>query len=135
MGDNFKIKRPVVGSPVSSLKIINAKAMINFNKTSFEDLKQFMLSVEYEGDIGYAFIDGKMFRDNFCNGAPWEIDLMPHKEELLKNSMYVYVSPKKKDAYVDSSSAMAARFEVAEEQIAEIFNITATGVVYIELKL
>lgn len=91
-------------------------------------MKQLLLKVEYEGDVGYAFINGEMFHDNFCNGAAWEIDLMPHKEELLKYGMYIYVSPKKRGAYVDSSSAMAARFEVAEEMTARIDGISLEGI-------
>ena len=42
--------------------------------------------------------------------------------------MYIYISPKKKGAYVDNSSAMAARFEVVEEQIAKIYGIRFEGI-------
>lgn len=117
------LKRPVVGSPVSSTKVVNARAVITFAPEDFEDVKQLFVKISYEGDVGYAFINGEMIHDNFCNGAPWEIDLNPYKEELLKHGMYLYVSPKKKGAYVDSSSAMAAMHEVIKEQVARIDSI------------
>jgi len=122
------LKRPVVGSPISSTKIVNARMTLTFAPEDFEGLKQLMLNVEYEGDVGYAFINGEMFHDNFCNGATWEIDLMPYREELLKHGCYLYVSPKKRGAYVDSSSAMAARFEIAKEQIAKIHAVSLCGI-------
>lgn len=122
------LKRPVVGSPVSSTKIVNARSVITFTEEDFKDLKQLFLKVSYEGDIGYAFINGEMFHDNFSNGAPWEIDLLPHKEELLKHGMYLYISPKKQGAFVDNTSSMAARFEVVKEQIARIDSIELKAV-------
>lgn len=127
-GDNFELKRPVVGSPVSSAKIVNARVVMRFTPEDFEGLKRLMLKVQYEGDVGYAFINGEMIHDNFCNGAPWELDLLPYKESLLRYGMYIYISPKKKGAYIDNSSAMAARFEVVEEQIARIDSISLEGV-------
>lgn len=128
-----QLKRPVVGSPISSSKVVNARAVINFVTEDFENIKQLLLKVEYDGDVGYAFINGEMFHDNFCNGAPWEIDLLPYKEELLQHGMYLYISPRKKGAYVDNSSAMAARFEVVEEQIARINQITMEAVKKVEI--
>lgn len=122
------LKRPVVGSPVSSMKVINARAVLRFNPEDFEGLKRLLLKVDYEGDVGYAFINGEMIHDNFCNGAAWEIDLLPYRDELIKHGMYLYISPKKKGAYVDNSSAMAARFEVVEEQIAKIHGISFEGI-------
>mgnify|MGYP006993777331 CR=1 FL=1 len=76
-----------------------------------------------------------MFHDNFCNGAPWEIDLMPHREALIKHGMYLYVSPRKTGAYVDNTSAMAARYEVVKEQIARIDSVELEAVMGIEMTL
>ena len=108
--------------------MINARAVLRFNPEDFEGLKRLLLKVDYEGDVGYAFINGEMIHDNFCNGAAWEIDLLPYRDELIRHGMYLYISPKKKGAYVDNSSAMAARFEVVEEQIAKIHGISFEGI-------
>lgn len=117
------LKRPVVGSPLTSRKVVNARAVIRLQPEDFEGAKRLIMKISYEGDVGYAFINGEMFHDNFCNGAPWEIDLMPYKEQILEHGMYLYISPKKKGAYVDNTSAMAARFEVAKEQIARLDSV------------
>ena len=129
------LKRPVVGSPLTSTKVVNARAVLQFAPEVFADVKQVLLKVRYEGDVGYAFIEGEMFHDNFCNGSPWEIDLMPYKEELSKYGMYLYVSPRKTGAYVDNTSAMAARYEVVKEQIARIDSVELEAVKRIEIKL
>lgn len=127
-GNDGVLKRPVVGSPVSSTKIVNARATLKFKESDFEGLKQLIVKIEYDGDVGYAFINGEMFHDNFANGSPWEIDILPYKDEILKNGMYIYIAPRKVGAYVDNSSAMAARFEVTKEQFAKIHSISALGI-------
>lgn len=129
------LKRPVVGSPLTSRKVVNARALIRLRPEDFAGAKRLMMKIDYEGDVGYAFINGEMFHDNFCNGAPWEIDLMPYREQLLEHGMYVYISPKKKGAYVDNSSAMAARFEVAEEQVAKLEGIVLEKIGRITLEI
>lgn len=49
--------------------------------------------------------------------------------------MYIYISPKKQGAYVDNSSAMAARFEVVKEQVASIQNISLEAIQMLSLDL
>ena len=122
------LKRPVVGSPITSSKVVNARAVLQFEPDVFTGMKQVMLRIRYRGDIGYAFSNGEMFHDNFCNGAPWEIDLLPYKEKLLDKGMYIYVSPKKSGGFIDSSSAMAAMVEVFKDQVAHIDSIELQGI-------
>lgn len=122
------LKRPVVGSPISSTEIVNARKRISISDTSFVGLKQLLIQIDYEGDIGYAYINGQMIHDNFCNGATWEFDLMPYRDEIVRYGLYIYISPKKQGAYVDNSSSMAARFEVVEEQVARISEIRLKGI-------
>lgn len=129
------LKRPVVGSPVSSTKVINARMSLEFSPENFEGVKQLILRIAYEGDVGYAFINGEMIHDNFCNGAPWEIDLYPYREKLVKHGMYLYISPKRFGAYVDNSSAMAARFEIAKEQVARIDSVEIEAVKQVALEI
>ena len=104
-------------------KVSPAKVKISFNNKNFEGLKELYLRIDYTGDIGYAFIDGKLINDNFCNGASWEIGLMRFKEELIEKGMYLYISPIKQGAKVKVDSAMAARAEVVDKEIAEIHAI------------
>lgn len=123
-----ELKRPVVGSPITSTKVVNARAEIKIDPISFQGLKRFMLRVNYIGDVGYAFIDGKMIHDNFYNGDTWELDLLPYRDEIISKGLYLYISPQKKGSKVHSESEMAARYESSEEQIAKIHGIEAVGI-------
>jgi hypothetical protein len=111
------------------VKMVNQnKAMIHFQPEAFDDVKELLLQIEYVGDIGYAFIDGELIHDNFCNNNTWEIGLHQHEQDLLAKGMYIYISPLKEGSFVQSDSPMAARAEVINKQIAEIKSIKATAI-------
>lgn len=130
-----ELKRPVEGSPISTNKIVNKKINIKFNNKNIFNYKDVLLQVDYQGDIGYAFISGELIHDNFYNGDTWEISLKKHKADLLNKGMYIYISPQKNDSFIKSDSSMAARFEVAKEQIANIKSIKAKAVYDINVEL
>jgi hypothetical protein len=111
------------------------KAVIDFQPEAFKDVKELLLQIEYVGDIGYAFIDGELIHDNFCNNDTWEIGLQQHKQDLLAKGMYIYISPLKEDSFVKSDSPMAARAEVINKQIAEIISIKATAIRELEIEI
>jgi len=111
------------------------KAMIHFQPEAFDDVKELLLQIEYVGDIGYAFIDGELIHDNFCNNNTWEIGLEQHKHDLLAKGMYIYISPLKEGSFVKSDSPMAARAEVINKQIAEIKSIKVTAIRELEIEM
>lgn len=82
--------------------------------------KQTLLRVEYVGDIGHAFIDGRMISDNFSNGAPWDVRLDCHADALTAAPLTIYITPTKEHVTVDVSSAMAGRMERATGLKAEL---------------
>lgn len=104
------------------------KATIALNAESFKGVKEIMLKIDYVGDIGYAFIDGDLINDNFCNNDTWEIGLMRFKQILLDKGMYIYISPLKEGVSIKSDSPMAARTETVGKFSAEIKSIKATPV-------
>jgi hypothetical protein len=122
------VKRPVIGSPITSTKLTNARAKIRLEPDSFNGCKQILLRVKYTGDIGYAFIDGNLINDNFSNGAPWEFGLKAHEHEIVEKGIYLYISPSRKGSRVCSDSAMAARHEVYEDAFARLDAICALPV-------
>ncbi len=130
-----ELKRPVLGSPITSSKIRNARAMIELGPESFINVKQVLVQVDYFGDIGYAYLDGDLISDNFCNGAIWEFGLKAHESEVLRKGIYLYVSPKREGGYIKSDSEMAARFAVYEDQFAVINDIRAVPVFDCALKI
>ncbi len=90
--------------------------------------KQVLLRVQYAGDIGHAFINGKMISDNFANGAAWDIRLDCHADALSRDPLTLYITPIKENVTVDVSSAMAGRMEKAEGLKAELLRATLVAV-------
>lgn len=114
--------------PVSVKNISSNRASISLANDSFEGLKNVMLNIDYSGDIGYAFINGKLIHDNFCNNNSWQICLKEFQKELIEYEIDIYISPLKTGCRVNSDSPMAARSEVYDEAVAEIFSVKAQPV-------
>ncbi len=94
--------------------------LLTLPENFLEGCKDVLLRIFYEGDIGSAFIDGKLIHDNFCNGAPWEIGLKDFAGELAGKEITLYITPLKEGARVQVESAMAARRELAGTCLAEV---------------
>jgi hypothetical protein len=66
------------------------KAILSFPRDILDDVDDILLRIEYVGDMGNAFVGGKLVHDNFYNGTTWEIGLrhlgsdIPEKEILIK---------------------------------------------------
>lgn len=88
-----------------------------------DGVKDALLQIEYTGDIGNAFVDGRMIHDNFANGAVWEIGLKEFAEELKKECITVYIVPLKEGANVNVESSMAARSEEVKAYVAELKSV------------
>ena len=129
-----ELKRAVIGSPITSTKVVNAKALVRLHPEDFAGVKQVLARVRYEGDIGYAYTDGVLINDNFANGAPWEFGLKAYEKELLEKGMYLYVSPLRKGAKVHTST-MAARFETVEDAYAKLQDIELVPVFEVRVEL
>ena len=104
-------------------KIDETRIIINFKEDSFGEAKEVFLKIDYIGDVGYAFIDGKLINDNFNNGTTWEIGLKKFEKELIEKGMYLYITPLKKGGIVKRDSSMAALQEVGVEEIVEITSV------------
>ncbi|MGE5614304.1 MAG: beta-galactosidase [Bacillota bacterium] len=124
----YDLKLPGAGNDINIKMVKNNKAIINASEKLFSGAKEVLLKVDYRGDVGCAFIDGELIHDNFCNGAPWEIGLKRFEKEIIEKGMYIYISPLKTGSAVKSDSAMAARMEISNEEIAEISSIAAVQV-------
>ena len=106
---------------------------IDIPRDALEGVKDGILQLEYEGDIGQAFIDGDMIHDNFCNGAVWEIGLKSYMERLKEHPLTVCITPLKKGAKVNSQSAMAARTEEVEEMTGRLIRAAVRPVYEMEI--
>jgi hypothetical protein len=88
-------------------------------------VKDVILRIDYEGDIGQAFIDGDMISDNFWNGQTWEIGLREFTERLAKHPLTLYITPLKEASTVNVESTMAGRKEEAQGLTAGVRHIGA----------
>lgn len=88
-----------------------------------DGVKDACIQVRYVGDIGNAFINGRMIHDNFANGAIWEISLREFAEELKTHCITLYIVPLKEGVNVNVESSMAARSEEVEHMVAELKDV------------
>lgn len=96
---------------------------IQIPEDALDGVKDMRLQLEYTGDIGNAFINGRMIHDNFANGAVWEIGLKDFEKELKKDSITVYIVPLKEGVNVNVESSMAARSEEVKAYVAELKSV------------
>lgn len=129
---NIKVKKKKVAIDVKKINV--SKATINISEEQFEGLKDIILRIDYEGDIGYSFINGDLINDNFCNGDTWEILLDRFKKRLKYEEMYIYISPIRKGNKVTNDTTMAGRVELCEDEIAEIKLVNAVPIYEIEIR-
>ena len=132
-GSGYKmISKVNNSSPV--VEIVDKKrCILSFCESDFINAKEVILQIEYEGDIGNAFIDGKLINDNYNNGEPWEIGLSSFKYELIEKGMYIYISPVRIGNIIKSDTTMAGISEIAREEIAKIKSIKYTYVYELEI--
>ncbi|WP_226669701.1 beta-galactosidase [Metabacillus litoralis] len=132
--DEYYISTNTNKLEIDSKKVGHSKAKIDFSPDFFNSVKEPLLNIDYIGDIGYAFIDGKLIHDNFSNNDVWQIGLKQYQQELIEKGMYLYVSPLKEGSYVKSDSPMAARTEI-NDNTSEIKSIKATAICEIQLEI
>lgn len=98
------------------------RMVLEFDQDLLKGIHDAFLKIDYRGDTGNAFIDGRLISDNFYNGGHWEIGLKRFVPELLSKGMYVYISPIRRGKMITHmDQAYVERFE--GEEIAEIRNV------------
>lgn len=114
-------------------QVCPSRYTVRIAENLMKGMKDALLQVEYTGDIGNAFINGRMINDNFSNGAVWEIGLKDFAQELKENEITIYIVPLKEGANVNVESAMAARSEEVKAYIAELKSVRLQPVYEIEI--
>lgn len=72
-------------------KVSERRFQVRLPKNSFKDVSDLILSIDYIGDTGAAFINGKMVVDNFYHGNPWQIGLKRYAEAIQGDGIYFYL--------------------------------------------
>ena len=132
--DCYQVTCDVKEIGVTYTQVNNNRYVLSLSENFMEGCKDALLRIHYTGDIGNAFINGKLVHDNFCNGAVWEIGLRDYTEELKKQDMTIYIVPLKKGVNVNVESAMAARIEEAKETIGALQSVEVQPVYEITIR-
>lgn len=119
----YQIRIPEKKVEVQVKQVGPSRYTVRIPEDALEDVKDMRLQLEYTGDIGTAFINGRMIHDNFANGAVWEIGLRDFEQELKKECITVYIVPLKEGVNVNVESAMAARSEEVKSYIEELKSV------------
>ena len=114
-------------------QVAASRYTIGIPENFLDGLKDARLLIEYTGDIGNAFLNGRMINDNFANGAQWEIGLKDFAGELKKNRITLYIVPLKEGVNVKVDSAMATRREEAEVSAAQLWSVRVQPVYEINI--
>ncbi|MCI9224828.1 MAG: beta-galactosidase [Acutalibacter sp.] len=96
-----------------------------------ESVKDVRLQIDYSGDIGSLFLNGRLISDNFANGAVWEVGLREFAGE--HSQLVLYITPLKEGANVNVESGMAARVEEVGGAVAVLHSAELCPVYEIEL--
>lgn len=120
---SYVIETAVRQTDVAVKQVGPTRYTLHIPETVMDGVKDARLQLSYTGDIGNAFINGRMINDNFANGAVWEIGLKDFAEQLKNDCITVYIVPLKEGVNVNVESAMAARSEEVKRFVAELKSV------------
>ncbi len=121
------------GEPAVQRQVGPSRYTLYLPENLMDGVKDMLLSIEYTGDIGHAFLNGRMVSDNFYNGAPWEIGLRELADELRTEPLVIAITPLKEGAKVNVESPMAGRLEQAGKTEAGLYRAELRPVYEIKL--
>lgn len=78
-------------------KVADEKVLVKVARGEFEKVNDIFLRVDYEGDRGWAFIDGELVADHYNSGIPWELGLKRWKSALGDKPLFLRFVPWKGD--------------------------------------
>jgi hypothetical protein len=93
------VETPAVSVNFKAKEINTRRFIFSMNKEQFHaNLSDIILDIDYLGDVGMAFINGKMINDNLYYGNHWQIGLKQYASELDEYDIYFYFKPLNKNA-------------------------------------
>lgn len=88
-----KIEPPVIFQQATDQHWVLNLDKENLDLLDEESLNDIFVTIDYEGDMVQAFIDGRMIGDDLYLGKPWILGLKRFIEELKSEQMYFYFRP------------------------------------------
>ena len=103
--------------------IDKGKILVHVDTDKLPELKDALLQIDYQGDIGYAFVENELVADNFANGATWEIGLNNIFSKTPNSEIFISISPLKEQQIIKSDTPMAGRSEEDGNAVVSIDDI------------
>lgn len=94
---SFRIDFPEAEPAITVTKVSEQKYTVTLDR-NFSELNDLFLEINYTGDRGMAFIEGKLITDHFYHERTWEIGLKAFAKELLEHPMLLIFHPMEEDA-------------------------------------
>lgn len=126
---NYSIRLPKLQIPLEVKRMKDHKVVVSFEPALLHESDDILLNIDYTGNVGYAFSNGRLFHDHFYNGAPWEIGLKRFEAQLQNGEIVLETTPLRKGVMtVDADAAMAVERHFSGEQQAVFHRISAEPV-------
>lgn len=94
---SFHISIPNLKIPVETSHVGQKKFIVK-SPEPLRNLNDIFLQINFTGDTGMGFLDGKLVTDKFYNGIPWQIGLKRFYPDASSKEMVFYFRPMYKNA-------------------------------------
>jgi hypothetical protein len=92
----IKLAEKKIGMEVK--RVGENKMVLSFPADAMDGVNEVFLKIDYVGDTGMAFVDGRLATDNLYYSRPWWIGLKKYVPKVLEKGMYFYFKPLLPDA-------------------------------------
>lgn len=106
--------------------VASDRALVRVGAGVMRDLDELILRVEYEGDMGEAYIGGRLVHDHFHNHTPWDLGLKHLLRHDMETELLIRILPRHGDAAprVEYTTMAAMQVTGTSHCIAEIKTIS-----------
>jgi len=122
----LRVARPAQSLALAVQSVSALKTVVRLAEALPADVSEAFLRVDYDGDTGMAFIDGRLVADHFNNGTPWIIGLKRFQPELLAGELCLVFSPWRTGVVKNTSSQLAGRSQFEGDERLLVRDISAT---------
>jgi len=122
----YTLTLPERSVPFDSVPIDALTTRVCFPANALDGLHDALLRIDYLGDVGCAYLDGRLISDNFASELPWEIGLKRFLVPDQARELILRISPLAKDAPVRRylRKKIAAHATTQETDLLEILSIS-----------
>jgi hypothetical protein len=94
----YVLTLPVYTADLHVQQLSEETISVGISSTALDGVDDVFLSIDYLGDMGNAYLDGKLVGDHFANGLPWEIGLKRLISPDEDREMLLHLSPLQENA-------------------------------------